>query len=120
MKPLLEQGHIYAAQPPTHALVLGSEKEFLYSEQQLQARVADLDRKGRRYRITRFKGLGEMDDDELLETTLNPETRILRRITLEDAKDAEKAFAVMMGAPVEPRKDFIIKHSRDYGHALDI
>ena len=120
MKPLLEQGHIYAAQPPTHALVLGSEKEFLYSEQQLQARVADLDRKGRRYRITRFKGLGEMDDDELLETTLNPETRILRRITLEDAKAAEKAFAVMMGAPVEPRKDFIIKHSRDYGHALDI
>ena len=58
-----------------------------------------------------------MDDDELLETTLNPETRVLRRITVDDAKKAQKAFEVMMGAPVEPRKDFIIKFSRDYGHA---
>ena len=79
-----------------------------------------MDEKGRRYRITRFKGLGEMDDDELLETTLNPETRVLRRITVDDAKKAQKAFEVMMGAPVEPRKDFIIKFSRDYGHALDV
>jgi DNA gyrase subunit B len=82
--------------------------------------MAELDQKGRRYRVTRFKGLGEMDDDELLETTLNPETRVLRRITFDDAKKAERAFAVMMGAPVEPRKEFIIKHSKDYGHALDV
>lgn len=120
MTPLLEQGHVYAAQPPTHALVLGSDKEFVYSEAALQLRMAELDQKGRRYRVTRFKGLGEMDDDELLETTLNPETRVLRRITFDDAKKAERAFAVMMGAPVEPRKEFIIKHSKDYGHALDV
>jgi len=120
MRPLLENGHVYAAQPPTHALVLGQDKEFVYSEQELDQRVSDLTGKGRRYRVTRFKGLGEMDDDELLETTLNPETRVLRRITLDDAKKAEKAFTVMMGAPVEPRKDFIVKHSKDYGHALDI
>jgi len=120
MTPLLEHGHVYAAQPPTHALVLGQDKEFVYSEMDLGDRMSELDKKGRRYRVTRFKGLGEMDDDELFETTLNPETRVLRRITLQDAKKAEKAFAVMMGAPVEPRKDFIIKHSRDYGHALDV
>ena len=120
MRPLLEEGHVYAAQPPTHAIVLGQEKEFLYSEAELQDRVSEIKEKGRRYRITRFKGLGEMDDGELLETTLNPQTRVLRRITLQDAKQAEKAFEVMMGAPVEPRKDFIVKHSRDYGHALDV
>ncbi len=120
MFPLLENGHIYAAQPPTHALVIGQDKEFVYSEEELLRRSAELDEKGRRYRITRFKGLGEMDDDELLETTLNPETRVLRRITVNDAKKAQKAFEVMMGAPVEPRKDFIIKFSRDYGHALDV
>ena len=120
MRPLLEEGHVYAAQPPTHAIVLGQEKEFLYSEAELQDRVSEIKEKGRRYRITRFKGLGEMDDGALLETTLNPQTRVLRRITLQDAKQAEKAFEVMMGAPVEPRKDFIVKHSRDYGHALDV
>jgi DNA gyrase subunit B len=101
-------------------LVLGQDKEFVYSEDELDTRASELTEKGRRYRITRFKGLGEMDDDELLETTLDPETRVLRRITLDDAKKAEKAFTVMMGAPVEPRKDFIIKHSKDYGHALDV
>ena len=68
MLPMLENGHIYAAQPPTHALVIGQDKEFVYSEEELLRRSAELDEKGRRYRITRFKGLGEMDDDELLET----------------------------------------------------
>ena len=120
MLPMLENGHIYAAQPPTHALVIGQDKEFVYSEEELLRRSAELDEKGRRYRITRFKGLGEMDDDELLETTLNPETRVLRRITVDDAKKAQNAFEVMMGAPVEPRKDFIIRFSKDYGHALDV
>ncbi len=120
MLPMLENGHIYAAQPPTHALVIGQDKEFVYSEEELLRRSAELDEKGRRYRVTRFKGLGEMDDDELLETTLNPETRVLRRITVDDAKKAQNAFEVMMGAPVEPRKDFIIRFSKDYGHALDV
>ena len=120
MAPLLENGHVYAAQPPTHALVLGQDKEFVYSQSDLDQRTSDLDKKGRRYRITRFKGLGEMDDDELLETTLDPETRVLRRITVDDAKKAKKAFEVMMGAPVEPRKDFIVRHSKEYGHALDV
>lgn len=120
MRPLLEAGRVYAAQPPTHGFTIGQEKEFVYSERQRERRSAELEEAGRRYRVTRFKGLGEMDDGELLETTLDPDTRVLRRITLDDAKAAEKAFTVMMGAPVEPRKEFIIRHSQEYGHALDV
>ena len=120
MRPLLAGGHVYAAQPPTHAIIIGQDKEFVYSEAALDHRVFELAKKGRKYRVTRFKGLGEMDDDELLETTLDPASRVLRRITLEDGKAADKAFSVMMGAPVEPRKDFIIRNSQAYGHALDV
>jgi len=86
--------------------------------------VADLDAAGRRYRLTRFKGLGEMDDGELYETTLNPETRVLRKVTLGEARAeqsrAAEAFKVMMGSEVEPRRKFIVKHSQAYGQALDI
>ncbi|MDG2114013.1 MAG: toprim domain-containing protein, partial [Actinomycetota bacterium] len=120
MRPLLEAGRVFAAQPPTHGFTIGQEKEFVYSDRQRERRIAELEEAGRRYRVTRFKGLGEMDDGELLETTLDPDTRVLRRITLDDAKAADKAFSVMMGAPVEPRKEFIIRHSQEYGHALDV
>ena len=120
MRPLLDAGRIYAAQPPTHAFTVGQDKRFVYSEAERDALSAELDAAGRRYRLTRFKGLGEMDDDELFETTLNPETRVLRQITVGDAQAAQEAFDVMMGAAVDPRKNFIITHSSDYGHTLDI
>ncbi|HCB34368.1 MAG TPA: DNA topoisomerase IV subunit B [Acidimicrobiaceae bacterium] len=124
MRPLLDAGRVYAAQPPTHAVVAGQAKEFVYSDDELAARTAELDAAGRSYRVTRFKGLGEMDDDELYETTLNPATRVLRQVTIDEAAaaqaQAEKAFGVMMGADVEPRKKFIVEHSKAYGHALDV
>ncbi|MCY3608679.1 MAG: DNA topoisomerase IV subunit B [Acidimicrobiaceae bacterium] len=120
MRPLLEAGRVYAAQPPTHAFTIGADKRFVYSDAEREALMAELDAAGRRYRLTRFKGLGEMDDDELFETTLNPETRVLRQITVGDAQAAQQAFEVMMGAAVDPRKNFIIEHSQAYGHALDI
>jgi len=120
MRPLLDQGRVYSAQPPTHAVIVGQTKRFVYSDTEKDQLVAELLEKGRNPRVTRFKGLGEMDDEELLETTLNPDTRVLRRISLEDAKAAERAFTTMMGAAVEPRRDFIIKHSQAYGHTLDI
>ena len=120
MRPLLDAGRVYAAQPPTHAFTVGQEKRFVYSEAERDALIAELDAAGRRYRLTRFKGLGEMDDDELFETTLNPETRVLRQITVGDAQAAQQAFDVMMGAAVDPRKSFIVAHSSSYGHALDI
>ncbi|MCB0991747.1 MAG: DNA topoisomerase IV subunit B [Acidimicrobiales bacterium] len=120
MRPLLEAGRVYAAQPPTHSVTVGQTKTYVYSEAEKDAMLAELHAKGRNPKVTRFKGLGEMDDGELLETTLDPTTRVLRRITLEDAKAAERAFTVMMGASVEPRREFIIRHSQDYGHALDV
>ena len=120
MRPLLAAGRVYAAQPPTHAFTIGQEKRFVYSEAERDALIAELDAASRRYRLTRFKGLGEMDDDELFETTLNPMTRVLRKIRVGDAQAAQEAFDVMMGAAVDPRKSFIIAHSSTYGHALDI
>lgn len=124
MRPLLRGGRVFAAQPPTHAFTIGSTKKFVYSEAEREALTAELEAANRRYRLTRFKGLGEMDDDELFETTLNPETRVLRKIGLGEARasqeQAKKAFSVMMGAAVEPRREFIVRHSRDYGQALDI
>ncbi|MDE0320065.1 MAG: ATP-binding protein [Acidimicrobiaceae bacterium] len=124
MRPLLEAGRVYAAQPPTHAFTIGADKRFVYSDAERGALVTELDAAGRRYRLTRFKGLGEMDDDELFETTLNPDTRVLRRIGLGEARAeqsrAAEAFKVMMGSEVEPRRKFIVKHSQAYGQALDI
>ncbi|WP_419931892.1 DNA gyrase/topoisomerase IV subunit B [Candidatus Poriferisodalis sp.] len=124
MRPLLEGGRVYAAQPPTHAFTIGADKRFVYSDAEREALVAELDAAGRRYRLTRFKGLGEMDDDELFETTLNPDTRVLRKIGLGEARAeqsrAAEAFKVMMGSEVEPRRKFIVKHSQAYGQALDI
>lgn len=124
MRPFLEAGRVYAAQPPTHAFTIGTEKRFVYSDAERAELVAELEAANRRYRLTRFKGLGEMDDDELFETTLDPRTRVLRKISLPDAqvaqKQAQEAFSVMMGADVEPRRKFIVKHSRDYGQALDV
>ncbi|WP_419841438.1 DNA gyrase/topoisomerase IV subunit B [Candidatus Poriferisodalis sp.] len=120
MRPLLDAGRVFAAQPPTHAVTVGQHKHFVYTASQRDRLIAELDAAGRRYRLTRFKGLGEMDDDELFETTLNPETRVLRRITVGDAEAAQAAFEVMMGTAVDPRKNFIITHSSSYGHALDV
>ncbi len=124
MRPLLAGGRVFAAQPPTHAFTIGSTKQFVYSEAERETLTAELEAANRRYRLTRFKGLGEMDDDELFETTLNPDTRVLRKIGLGEARasqeEAKKAFSVMMGAAVEPRREFIVRHSRDYGQALDI
>ena len=83
-------------------------------------RSAELDKAGRQYRVTRFKGLGEMDDNELYECALNPATRVLRPITVGDASRAENAIKVMMGGDVQARRDYIVEHSSAYGHALDV
>ncbi len=119
LRPLLEAGRVYAAVPPLHRVVVinpGSKPNdviYTYSEAELQAVLAKLQKAGKRYQdpIQRYKGLGEMDADQLASTTMDVEHRLLRRIRIEDAAQAERMFELLMGNEVAPRKEFIVDGS---------
>ena len=107
MRPLLDAGYIYLAQPPLYGVKFGRGKEvnYVYSDQDLQRLLRD--NRNRKADIQRFKGLGEMNPEELWDTTMNPETRILKKVTIEDMLDATETFDILMGANVPPRRKFI-------------
>ncbi len=107
MKPLIEAGYLYIAQPPLYGVRFGRSKEliYVYSEPALQTLLKE--NKGRTYEIQRFKGLGEMNPEQLWETTMNPETRVLRKVNIEDAFEANEVFEMLMGTEVPPRREFI-------------
>src|SRR5690554_120835 len=109
MKPLLEAGYVYIAQPPLYLVKKGKNEEYLYSDQELENHLEKIGRSG--FSLQRYKGLGEMNAEQLSDTTMNPESRTLIRVALEDAMKADEMFTVLMGDKVEPRREFIQEHA---------
>ncbi len=108
MRPLIEHGHVYLAQPPLYLVRKGRSKQYIHSDEEKDALVKEL---GSGVTVQRYKGLGEMNPEQLWETTMDPSVRRLKQVTLEDAVSADEIFTVLMGDAVEPRREFIEQHA---------
>jgi DNA gyrase subunit B len=116
MRPLIERGYIYIAQPPLFLVKKGKQESYVFNEQALEKLLSEI---GKEVSIQRYKGLGEMNAIQLWDTTMNPQTRTLLQVTIEDAVKADELFTILMGDAVEPRKQFIEAHAKEVKN-LDI
>ncbi len=116
MRPLIENGHVFAAQPPLYKVYKGKQQRYAFSDEERDMCIAEL---GQGAQAERYKGLGEMDADQLWETTMDPEKRTLKRVTIEDALMADALFSVLMGDKVEPRREFIEANAK-YAENIDV
>ena len=113
MLPLIESGHLFIAQPPLYLISHGKEKEYVYTEAEMEKMVKEITANGGKYGLQRYKGLGEMNPEQLWETTMNPDNRTFLQVNIEDAAEADRTFDMLMGAKVPPRRRFIQTHAKE-------